>query len=97
RKFADMHALRHSFITALKRAGVDRETREELAGHKGEGRVHDRYSHKHWLETLAKAVRKVSYGADVDRVVRSKADELMKRAGAAERIESRSRRRGVRR
>ena len=31
--FADFHALRHSYITALGRSGVDLRTAQELAGH----------------------------------------------------------------
>jgi hypothetical protein len=43
--FADFHALRHSYITALGRGGVDLRTAQELAGHSTPV-LTARYSHR---------------------------------------------------
>jgi integrase len=55
--FADFHALRHSYITALGRAGVDLRTTQELAGH-STPILTARYSHRR-LQDLAGAVEKL--------------------------------------
>ncbi len=52
--FADFHALRHSYITALGRAGVDLRAAQELAGHSSP-LITARYSHVR-LQDLAGAV-----------------------------------------
>jgi len=55
--FADFHALRHSYITALGRGGVDLRTAQELAGHSTPV-LTARYSHRR-LHDLAGAVDKL--------------------------------------
>jgi integrase len=55
--FADFHALRHSYITALGRGGVDLRTAQELAGHSTPV-LTARYSHRR-LHDLAGAVEKL--------------------------------------
>jgi len=55
--FADFHALRHSYITALGRGGVDLRTAQELAGH-STPILTARYSHRR-LQDLAGAVMKL--------------------------------------
>jgi integrase len=55
--FADFHSLRHSYITALGRAGVDLRTVQELAGHSSPT-LTSRYSHRR-LHDLAGAVEKL--------------------------------------
>jgi len=55
--FADFHALRHSYITALGRGGVDLRTAQELAGHSTPV-LTARYSHRQ-LYDLAGAVEKL--------------------------------------
>jgi integrase len=55
--YADFHALRHSYITALGRGGVDLRTAQELAGHSTPV-LTARYSHRH-LYDLASAVEKL--------------------------------------
>jgi hypothetical protein len=55
--FADFHALRHSYITALGRGGVDLRTAQELAGHSTPV-LTARYSHRR-LYDLADAVEKL--------------------------------------
>ena len=54
---ADFHALRHSYITALGRGGVDLRTAQELAGHSTPV-LTARYSHRR-LYDLAGAVEKL--------------------------------------
>ncbi len=54
---ADFHALRHSYITALGRSGVDLQVQQELAGHRS-SKTTERYSH----------VRKAHLVAAVDRL-----------------------------
>lgn len=71
RKFADFHALRHSFTTAMQRAGVGKETREQIVGHDSDGDTHAIYSHGHEFKALRAAVAKVSYGKKVDALVRA--------------------------
>jgi integrase len=51
------HSLRHSCISAMANAGVDKELRMKLSGH-ADGRSHDLYTH-HGLESLRCAVAKV--------------------------------------
>lgn len=51
------HALRHSFTSALANAGVSRELRMKLTGHKSEA-IHAGYTH-HELDNLRKAVGKL--------------------------------------
>ena len=55
--FADFHALRHSYITALANGGVDLATAQELAGHSTPV-LTKRYTHKE-LGDLAKGVVKL--------------------------------------
>ncbi len=55
--YADFHALRHSYITALGRGGVDLRTAQELAGH-STPLLTARYSHRR-LYDLAGAVEKL--------------------------------------
>jgi excisionase family DNA binding protein len=55
--FADFHALRHSYITALGRGGVDLRTAQELAGH-STPLLTARYAHR-GLYDLAGAVEKL--------------------------------------
>src|SRR5262249_22597705 len=55
--YADFHALRHTFITALGRAGVELRTAQELAGH-STPILTARYSHRR-LRDLAGAVEKL--------------------------------------
>jgi integrase-like protein len=55
--FADFHALRHSYITALGRAGVELRTAQELAGHSSPI-LTARYSDRR-LHDLASAVEKL--------------------------------------
>jgi integrase len=55
--YADFHALRHSYITALGRGGVDLRTAQELAGH-STPTLTARYSHRR-LYDLAGAVEKL--------------------------------------
>src|SRR5262249_25088343 len=52
--YADFHALRHTFITSLGRAGVELRTAQELAGHSSPIQT-ARYSHRR-LHDLAGAV-----------------------------------------
>jgi integrase/recombinase XerC len=51
---ADFHSLRHSYLTALGRSGVDLRVQQELAGHKS-SRTTERYSHVRLID-LAGAV-----------------------------------------
>src|SRR5262249_31632198 len=53
--FADFHALRHSFITMLERAGIGVKTAQELARHSDIRLTMQRYTHK-TLHDLAGAV-----------------------------------------
>src|SRR5207253_9634172 len=55
--YADFHALRHSYITALGRGGVYLRTAQELAGHSSPV-LTARYSHRR-LYDLAGAVEKL--------------------------------------
>src|SRR5262249_11335911 len=55
--FADFHALRHSYITALGKGGVDLRTAQELAGH-STPLLTARYSHRR-LDDLSGAVGKL--------------------------------------
>jgi hypothetical protein len=55
--FADFHALRHSYITALGRAGVDLRTAQELAGH-SPPILTARYSHR-WADDLHEGVERL--------------------------------------
>jgi integrase len=55
--FADFHSLRHSYITALGRAGVDLRTAQELAGHSSPT-LTARYSQRR-IHDLAGAVEKL--------------------------------------
>jgi integrase len=55
--YRDFHALRHSYITALGRGGVDLRTAQELAGHSSPV-LTARYSHRR-LYDLAGAVEKL--------------------------------------
>src|SRR3954464_8049079 len=61
---ADFHALRHSYITALGRGGVDLRTAQQLAGHSTPV-LTARYSHRH-LDDLAGAVEKLPDFIPVD-------------------------------
>jgi integrase/recombinase XerC len=54
---ADFHSLRHSFLTALGRSGVDLRVQQELAGHTS-SKTTERYSHVR-LRDLAGAVDKL--------------------------------------
>jgi len=56
-RYADFHALRHSFLTLLGRSGVDLKTAQELAGHSTPV-LTARYSHRD-LTDLAGAVAKL--------------------------------------
>jgi site-specific recombinase XerC len=56
-RYHDFHALRHSYITALGRGGVDLRTAQELAGH-STPLLTARYSHRR-LYDLAGAVEKL--------------------------------------
>ena len=56
-KYADFHALRHSFLTLGGRAGIDLRTLQELAGH-SKPELTARYSHRR-LYDLAGAVGKL--------------------------------------
>jgi len=51
------HSLRHTFISALAKAGVSPELRQKLAGHE-DAKVHAGYSH-HDIETLRAAMNKL--------------------------------------
>jgi hypothetical protein len=53
--FADFHALRHSFITMMERAGISPKTAQELARHSDIRLTMQRYTHK-TLHDLAAAV-----------------------------------------
>jgi integrase len=53
--FADFHALRHSFITMLERAGISPKTAQKLARHSDIRLTMQRYTHK-TLHDLASAV-----------------------------------------
>ena len=53
--FADFHALRHSFITMMERAGISPKTAQELARHSNIRLTMQRYTHK-TLHDLAGAV-----------------------------------------
>ncbi len=55
---ADFHALRHSYLTALGRAGVDLRTAQELAGHSSPV-LTARYMHRN-LDDLTAAVAKLT-------------------------------------
>src|SRR5262245_47542823 len=55
--YADFHSLRHSYITALGRGGVELRTAQELAGHSTPV-LTARYSHRR-LYDLATAVEKL--------------------------------------
>lgn len=55
--YADFHSLRHSYITALGRGGVDLRTAQVLAGHSSP-QLTARYSHRR-LHDLAGAVEKM--------------------------------------
>jgi len=55
--YADFHALRHTFLTALGRAGVELRTAQLLAGHSSPT-ITARYSHRS-LADLADAVQKL--------------------------------------
>jgi integrase len=55
--FADFHALRHSYITALANGGVDLATAQDLAGHSTPV-LTKRYTHRH-LGDRAKAISKL--------------------------------------
>src|SRR5262245_33455369 len=55
--YADFHSLRHSFITALGRGGVELRTAQELAGHSSPA-LTARYAHRR-LYDLAGAVEKL--------------------------------------
>ena len=56
-EYADFHSLRHSFLTALGRSGVDLRVQQELAGHSS-SKTTERYSHVR-LRDLAGAVDKL--------------------------------------
>lgn len=56
-EYADFHALRHTYITALARGGVDLRTAQELAGHSTPV-LTARYSHPR-LHDLAGAIEKL--------------------------------------
>jgi integrase len=71
RKRADFHALRHSMTTAMQRAGVPREVREQITGHAEDTGAHAVYSHGQDFKTLLAAVSKVSYGKKVDALIRA--------------------------
>lgn len=55
-RYADFHALRHTYLTLLGRHGVDLRTAQELAGH-SRPELTARYSHR--LDDLAGAVGKL--------------------------------------
>jgi integrase len=66
----DFHALRHTFLTALGRAGVELRTAQLLAGHSSPT-ITARYSHRS-LADLADAVRKLpSLTGDTASVIRT--------------------------
>jgi integrase len=62
------HGLRHSFVSALERAGVAESTAELIVGHRRQGMSFGHYSQGPGFEMLRDAVARVSYGA-ADRVV----------------------------
>ena len=43
-EYADFHALRHSYLTALGRSGADLQVQQKLAGH-ASSKTTERYSH----------------------------------------------------
>lgn len=56
------HSLRHTSISAMANAGVSKERRMQLSGHRSN--VHERYTH-HELESLRQEVEKVKSFLDV--------------------------------
>lgn len=54
------HSLRHTFIDGLRKAGVERSIAMTLTGHQSSD-VHDHYGNGYGLETLQKALDKVSF------------------------------------
>jgi excisionase family DNA binding protein len=55
--FADFHAFRHTYLTGLRRGGVDLRTAQELAGHSSPV-LTARYSHR-WMDDKAREVQKL--------------------------------------
>lgn len=67
----DFHALRRTFNSAMRRAGVPTDVREAIVGHSsGNGVNESLYLDPVEFKVLAKAVNKVSYG-EVDKLVRA--------------------------
>jgi integrase len=72
--YADFHALRHSYITALGRSGVDLRTAQELAGHSTPA-LTARYMHVR-LHDMAGSVEKLPSILPADQGPHDQADAL---------------------
>lgn len=64
-RFADFHALRHSYLTMFGRSGVDLRTAQELAGHSSPV-LTARYSHRNLADLTADAAKLTGFAAGTD-------------------------------
>jgi len=64
------HSLRHNLATALRRAGVDSDTIQQITGHAQQGSgSFQRYDHGVLLERLHEVVSQVDYGPYITQII----------------------------
>lgn len=66
----NFHTLRNAFIQRCEEAGIELSTAKKLAGHKRTDQTYGGYSPGGSMEMLAKTIRKVTFGSEVDGMVK---------------------------
>lgn len=84
----NFHTLRNAFIQRCEEAGIELSTAKQLSGHKRTDQTYGGYSPGGSLEMLEKAIRRITFGSEVDALIRE--------AGARVTVTKQSRRRFAR-